>query len=58
MQRDAAGEAVQTKLGVTEKPDEKTPSASHGASEGPRSYDYGPGSDFGTPRVANLRAAG
>jgi hypothetical protein len=35
-------------LGVTEKPDEEEPSAGQGVSEGPRYYDYGPGSDFGT----------
>jgi hypothetical protein len=34
-------------LGVTEKPEEKEPSAGQGVSEGPRYYDYGPGSDFG-----------
>lgn len=34
-------------LGVTEKPEEGTPSAGQGVSEGPRYYDYGPGSDFG-----------
>jgi len=35
-------------LGVTEKPQEEEPSAGQGVSEGPRYYDYGPGSDFGT----------
>jgi len=35
-------------LGVTEKPEEGEPSAGQGVSEGPRFYDYGPGSDFGT----------
>jgi hypothetical protein len=35
-------------LGVTEKPEEEEPSAGQGVSEGPRFYDYGPGSDFGT----------
>ena len=34
-------------LGVTEKPEEEEPSAGQGVSEGPRFYDYGPGSDFG-----------
>jgi hypothetical protein len=34
--------------GVTEKPEEKEPTAGQGVSEGPRFYDYGPGSDFGT----------
>jgi len=34
-------------LGLTEKPEEKEPSAGQGVSEGPRYYDYGPGSDFG-----------
>ena len=34
-------------LGVTERPEE-APSAQQGVSEGPRYYDYGPGSDFGT----------
>jgi hypothetical protein len=34
-------------LGVTEKPEDETPSAGQGISEGPRFYDYGPGSDFG-----------
>jgi hypothetical protein len=35
-------------LGVTEKPPEQvSPSAGQGVSEGPRYYDYGPGSDFG-----------
>ena len=35
-------------LGVTEKPDEGPSNAGQGVSEGPRFYDYGPGSDFGT----------
>jgi hypothetical protein len=35
-------------LGVTQKPEEEKPSAGQGVSEGPRYYDYGPGSDFGT----------
>jgi len=34
-------------LGLTEKPEEQEPSAGQGVSEGPRFYDYGPGSDFG-----------
>jgi hypothetical protein len=34
-------------LDVTEKPEEEDPSAGQGVSEGPRFYDYGPGSDFG-----------
>jgi hypothetical protein len=34
-------------LGVDQKPVEKDPSAGQGVSEGPRFYDYGPGSDFG-----------
>jgi uncharacterized protein DUF3943 len=34
-------------LGVTEKPDEEEPTAGQGVSEGPRFYDYGPGTDFG-----------
>jgi Domain of unknown function (DUF3943) len=34
-------------LGLTEKPEEEEPSAGQGVSEGPRFYDYGPGSDFG-----------
>jgi hypothetical protein len=35
-------------LDVTEKPEEpETPSGGQGVSEGPRFYDYGPGSDFG-----------
>ena len=34
-------------LGVTEKPEDKPPSSGQGVSEGPRYYDYGPGSDFG-----------
>jgi hypothetical protein len=34
-------------LGVTEKPEEGAPTAGQGVSEGPRFYDYGPGSDFG-----------
>jgi hypothetical protein len=34
-------------LGVTERPVEEEPSAGQGVSEGPRFYDYGPGSDFG-----------
>jgi Domain of unknown function (DUF3943) len=40
-------------LGVTETPDEpEEPSGGQGVSEGPRFYDYGPGSDFGaTARV-------
>ena len=33
-------------LGVTERPEE-APSSQQGVSEGPRYYDYGPGSDFG-----------
>jgi uncharacterized protein DUF3943 len=35
-------------LGVTEKPEDPESSAGQGVSEGPRFYDYGPGSDFGT----------
>jgi len=35
-------------IGVTEKPEEQVPTAGQGVSEGPRYYDYGPGSDFGT----------
>ena len=35
-------------LGLTEKPEEEESSAGQGVSEGPRYYDYGPGSDFGT----------
>jgi uncharacterized protein DUF3943 len=35
-------------LGVEQKPDEEQPTAGQGVSEGPRYYDYGPGSDFGT----------
>jgi len=34
-------------LGVTKKPEEQESSAGQGVSEGPRFYDYGPGSDFG-----------
>ena len=34
-------------LGVIEKPQEQEPKAGQGVSEGPRYYDYGPGSDFG-----------
>ena len=35
-------------LGVTEKPEEtEEPSGGQGVSEGPRFYDYGPGSDWG-----------
>lgn len=34
-------------LGVAEKPEEQQPTAGQGVSEGPRFYDYGPGSDFG-----------
>src|SRR4051812_25550816 len=34
-------------LGVTEKPAETQGAAGQGVSEGPRFYDYGPGSDFG-----------
>ena len=34
-------------LGVTETPEEEEPTAGQGVSEGPRYYDYGPGSDFG-----------
>jgi hypothetical protein len=33
---------------VTETPKEEESSAGQGVSEGPRYYDYGPGSDFGT----------
>lgn len=35
-------------LGVTEKPEDQESTAGQGVSEGPRYYDYGPGSDFGT----------
>jgi hypothetical protein len=35
-------------LGVDEKPEDTPPTAGQGVSEGPRYYDYGPGSDFGT----------
>lgn len=35
-------------LGLTERPEEEEPSAGQGVSEGPRYYDYGPGTDFGT----------
>lgn len=36
-------------LGVNEEPEDETESsAGQGVSEGPRFYDYGPGSDFGT----------
>jgi hypothetical protein len=34
-------------LGLTEKPDEQEPTGGQGVSEGPRYYDYGPGSNFG-----------
>ena len=34
-------------LGLTEKPEEGESNAGQGVSEGPRFYDYGPGSDFG-----------
>jgi len=34
-------------LGLTEKPHEEEGTAGQGVSEGPRYYDYGPGSDFG-----------
>jgi len=34
-------------IGLTEKPEEGEPSAGQGVSEGPRFYDYGPGSDSG-----------
>ena len=34
-------------LGVSTKPEEEAPTAGQGVSEGPRYYDYGPGSDFG-----------
>jgi hypothetical protein len=34
-------------LGVTETPEEEEPTAGQGVSEGPRYYDYGPGTDFG-----------
>jgi hypothetical protein len=34
-------------LGLASKPEEKESSAGQGVSEGPRYYDYGPGSDFG-----------
>jgi hypothetical protein len=43
-------------LGVEEKPEEQEPSAGQGVSEGPRYYDYGPGSDFGT--LARLSRGG
>jgi hypothetical protein len=39
-------------LGVEERPEEEEPSAGQGVSEGPRFYDYGPGSNFGF--AANL----
>jgi hypothetical protein len=35
-------------LGVTERPEDGPANAGQGVSEGPRFYDYGPGSDFGT----------
>jgi Domain of unknown function (DUF3943) len=35
-------------LGVAKKPEEQEANAGQGVSEGPRYYDYGPGSDFGT----------
>ena len=35
-------------LGVAQKPEEEEANAGQGVSEGPRYYDYGPGSDFGT----------
>ena len=35
-------------LGVAKKPEEEESTAGQGVSEGPRYYDYGPGSDFGT----------
>ena len=34
-------------LGVTEKPEEEESDAEQGVSEGPRFFDYGPGSNFG-----------
>lgn len=34
-------------LGVTEKPEDEPGDAGQGVSEGPRFYDYGPGSNFG-----------
>jgi len=34
-------------LGLSEKPEEGESNAGQGVSEGPRFYDYGPGSDFG-----------
>ena len=34
-------------LGVTQRPDEEEGSKGQGVSEGPRFYDYGPGSNFG-----------
>jgi hypothetical protein len=34
-------------LGVTQKPEKTDSSGGQGVSEGPRFYDYGPGSDFG-----------
>jgi len=34
-------------LGLTKKPEEQEGTAGQGVSEGPRFYDYGPGSDFG-----------
>jgi hypothetical protein len=34
-------------LGVNAKPEDQAPTAGQGVSEGPRYYDYGPGSDFG-----------
>ena len=34
-------------LGITERPQPEEPSAGQGVSEGPRFYDYGPGSTFG-----------
>jgi hypothetical protein len=34
-------------LGVTEEPEEEEGGAGQGVSEGPRYYDYGPGSNFG-----------
>lgn len=34
-------------LGVTERPEEEEPTGGQGVSEGPRYYDYGPGSNFG-----------
>ena len=39
-------------LGVTERPDEEaTGDAGQGVSEGPRYYDYGPGSNFGVTAI-------